>query len=1191
MLQLHRSERADRLVEALGDVLATSLPDPMAVEVVAVPTRGVERWLTQRLSHRLGAPPGSEEGVCANISFPFPGILIGQAIAGVCDVDPDTDPWRPERCVWTLLELIESHGEDPELVPLMAHLRAATPDDRLGRPGPLRRFATARHVADLFDHYSVHRPDLVRSWAAGVLAHPAEDPTPAWQGYLWRLLRSRLGMPSPAERFADAARRLVEVPHLLDLPERVSLFGLTRLPTSHLEVLQAVASARQVHLFLLHPSGHLWEEVAAAVQSVAADLGRADDPTARLPGNPLLRSWGRDAREMQLVLAARGVTGGEYRPVDQAAAPVSLLGRVQADIRSDRQPPGAPVAGVEDHRPVLDPTDRSLQVHACHGRARQVEVGRDAVLHLLAADETLEPRDVIVMCPDIETFAPLIHAAFGPDDPMASVDADGEEAAGTGLPRLRVRLADRSVRQTNPLLSVAAQLLELAGARITASEVLDLASRPPVARRFRFDQDDLTTLEQWMAETGVRWGLDAEHRRPWALQQVEANTWAAGLDRLLLGVTMAEGDGRMFGSTLPYDDVPSSAVDLAGRFAELIQRLGTTLDRLTGRQPVSAWVDALVTGTELLAVSAPSDNWQGDQLRRVMAEVGEAAEPAEPAGAAEVAEVGEAAEPAEPAGAAEVAEAAGSPPTSADGWPELSLAEVRDLLDSRLQGRPTRANFRTGDLTVCTLVPMRSVPHRVVVVLGLDDGAFPRHPETDGDDLLLASPRVGDRDARSEDRQLLLDAVLAATENLIITYSGRDERTNRTRPPAVPVAELLDTVAATVRLADGSPARDRVVFEHPLQPFDRRNFTRGELCDNEAWSYDRVHLAGSRAFAKQAPADPWLPGPLPPLHEPVLQLDDLVRFVQHPVQAFLRRRLGLYLSDRTDELQDALPIDLDSLEKWGVGDRLLQACLAGADPERAAAAERTRGLLPPGRLADNVLTDIREEVDRLAIAIAGLGFQPGPADSLDIHLDLPNGRGLIGTVADCRTNAVLVCTYSRLGPKHRLGAWVRFLAVSAARPELDITVISVGRGRTGNQPPQAARLDSLAATPAERRQRAFNELAVILDLYDRGLRAPLPLACKTSAAWAEARHRGKDEHDAGRIASGEWAEGNFPERNDAEHRYVWGTPCDFERLTEQPPAADERGSGGPASETSRFATMACRLWYPLLAHEHLGPAV
>jgi exodeoxyribonuclease V gamma subunit len=916
LLQLHRSERADRLVEALGEVLATPLADPMTAEVVAVPTRGVERWLTQRLSHRLGAPSGGREGVCANISFPFPGTLIGRATAAACDIDPAADPWRPERCVWAVVELIDHHAEDPALAPLIQHLRAATPDDRAGRPGRLRRFASARHVADLFDHYAVHRPDLVRAWAAGLAVEPDEDPTPAWQAHLWRLLRSRLAVPSPAERFAQAAGRLAEAPDLLDLPERVSLFGLTRLPASYLEVLQAVAEGRQVHLFLLHPSGQLWDKVAGAAPGPAPDLDRAHDPTARLAANPLLRSWGRDAREMQLVLAGRRVSGGEHRPVQENQAPLTLLGRLQADIRADRRPAGPALAGEADRRPLLGPIDRSLQVHSCHGRARQVEVVRDAVLHLLAGDETLEPRDVIVMCPDIEAFAPLIHAAFGPDDPAGSAADDGGDAASSGLPRLRVRLADRSVRQTNPLLSVAAQLLQLAGARVTASEVLDLASRPPVARRFRFDQDDLSTLEQWVADTGIRWGLDADHRRPWDLGHVGANTWAAGLDRLLLGVTMAEGDGRLFGATLPYDDVPSSDVDLVGRFTELLHRLATTLDHLTGHQPVRAWIEALVAGTELLAVSPLSDSWQHEQLRRVLAEVTDTAD---------------------------LVTGPGDRPAGEEGGLELSLAEVRDLLDHRLEGRPTRANFRTGDLTVCTLVPMRSVPHRVVALLGLDDGAFPRHPETDGDDLLLAGPRVGDRDARSEDRQLLLDALLAATEHLIVTYSGRDERTNRVRPPAVPVAELLDAVDATVRLAGGAPAREQVVLNHPLQPFDARNFTPGDLWGAEPWSYDRVQLSGARAAAHQAPAGPWLPGPLASLPEPVLQLDHLVSFAEHPVRAFLRRRLGLYLSDRTDQIEDELPIDLDALEKWGVGDRLLRARLAGTEPERAAAAER------PGR--------------------------------------------------------------------------------------------------------------------------------------------------------------------------------------------------------------------------------------------------
>jgi exodeoxyribonuclease V gamma subunit len=308
--------------------------------------------------------------------------------------------------------------------------------------------------------------------------------------------------------------------------------------------------------------------------------------------------------------------------------------------------------------------------------------------------------------------------------------------------------------------------------------------------------------------------------------------------------------------------------------------------------------------------------------------------------------------------------------------------------------------------------------------------------------------------------------------------------------------------------------------------------------------------------------------------------------VEHPVRAFLRRRLALYLSDRTDELADALPIELDALEKWGVGDRLLQASLAGAHPEVAAVAERARGFLPPGRLADDILTGVAEDVRKLAAAIAALGHAAGPADSLDIHLDLPGGRGLIGTVPDRRGDTILVCTYSRLAAKHRLGAWVRFLSLSAARPELDATVITVGRDPGRNPAPLAATLGPLASSGPDRRQQAFQHLAVILDLYDRGMRTPLPVACNTSAAWAEARHVGKDMEEAFNRAIEKWDDDRFPgEKSNPEHRYVWGPDYPLASLREERPAADEDGAGWPATETDRFGRLACRLWYPLLSHE------
>ena len=474
LLHVHRAERADGLIEALGGILADPPADPFTPEVVAVPTRGIERWLTQRMSTRLGAARGGSDGVCANVAFPSPHALAAGAVAVATGVDPELDPWRPERAVWPLLEVVGECLREPWLRSLAVHLGAEHDAARRAR-----RFATVRHVAELLDRYSLHRPAMVRGWARGEVDLPAQA---AWQAELWRRLRDRLAEPSPAERLETACERLRAAPALLDLPERVSLFGLTRLPEGHLDVLRALAAGREVHLFLLHPSPALWERIAGRPPVVR----RCEDATAALPANRLLASWGQDAREMQLVLGAH--ERAEHHHALEPDGRDTLLARIQADVRADRAPAGAPLPDASDTRPRLDPADRSIQVHACHGRARQVEVLRDAILHLLADDDTLEPRDVIVMCPDIETFAPLIQATFGAGEVVAD---DELEPLPPELqpPDLRVRLADRSLRQTNPLLGVVAELIELAGRRVTASEVLDLADREPVRRRFQLEDE------------------------------------------------------------------------------------------------------------------------------------------------------------------------------------------------------------------------------------------------------------------------------------------------------------------------------------------------------------------------------------------------------------------------------------------------------------------------------------------------------------------------------------------------------------------------------------------------------------------------------------------------------------------------------------------------------------------------------
>jgi exodeoxyribonuclease V gamma subunit len=731
------------------------------------------------------------------------------------------------------------------------------------------------------------------------------------------------------------------------------------------------------------------------------------------------------------------------------------------------------------------------------------------------------------MCPDIEAFAPLVHATFG-----AAVPDEDDEPHDAVAPDLRVRLADRALRQTNPVLGVVSALLELADDRVTASQVLDLAGREPVRRRFGLDDDDLARLEEWARESGVRWGLDAAHRASFRLQQVDQGTWASGLERVLAGVTMTEDDRRLIGGVLPLDDVDSAAIDLAGRFAELVDRLHETLDALAAPKSVAAWTEAIARGADLLTRTTDRDAWQRRELDRLLGDVGD-----------------------ESAGATET----------------LALGELRALLHERLQGRPTRANFRTGHLTFCTLVPMRSVPHRVVCLLGLDDDVFPRKAPRDGDDLRLEDPHVGERDPRSEDRQLLLDAVMAAQDRLLITYTGHDERTNAERPPAVPVGELLDVIERT---ADG----DARVVHHPLQPFDPRNFIAPD-----PWSFDRTTLAGARKLTTERPErPPFLPAALDAVGSPVVELDDLVRFVQHPVRAFLRERLGLSLGDWSTDVEDALPVELDSLERWDIGQRMLDARLEGCDGRAVCLAEIARGHLPPGVLGQPVLAELFDTVERI-VAQAERLLGDDVATSADVRVPLLDDRVLTGTVVGLRGDTLRTTTFSRVAPKHRLTAWVRLLAITAADPATEWQAVTIGRGSDDSV--AVATIRPLGATPEERRATALDNLATLADLHDRAVREPLPMACKTSAAYAVARTRGGDERRAARAA---WETDRFPrEDDDAEHVLAFNGRRDFDDLIGEPPRDDERDRGWDASEPSRLGRYAMRLWTPLLEIEEL----
>ena len=1106
-LILHRAPRADLLVAGLAHLLRDPLPDVFEQELVLVPAKGIERWLSQQLSHRLGHSPEREDGVCAGVRFRSPHALISELTGA-----REHDPWAPDALVWPLLSVVDASAGEAWCAALSAHLGHG----QQGEDGDLRRgrrYSVARRLAGLFASYAVQRPSLLADWEAGGSTDGAGEELAGdlvWQAELWRRIVAVTGEPSPGERHRATIARLHDDAGSVDLPPRFSLFGHTRIPVTEVELLEALGTGREVHLWLPHPSEALWQ----ALGDLHGAVPRGDDASHERVAHPLLSSLGRDLRELERTLTEVAVVDAADPVPEGVEEPHTLLSWLQSDIAAN--------ATTDPTRRVVRAEDVSVQVHACHGPARQVEVLREVLLGLLADDPTLEPRDILVMCPDIEAYAPLITAAFG----MAAVVSETERHHPGH--RLRVMLADRSLTQTNPLLAVVSQLLAIAGGRAEGSRILDLLSSDPVRRRFALTENDLETITDWVENAGIRWSFDQRHRADYGLEGYVQNTWRFGLDRILAGAAVSDDAERFFDTTLPLDDVASSDIDLAGRLAEAIDRLQRITDDLVGEHPVNHWLDTIGAGVDELTSVGRSDEWQRGQLHRELA-------------------------------------ALATDPSAQD--LRLRLPDVRALMTERLAGRPTRANFRTGTLTVCTMTPMRSVPHRVVCLLGLDDGVFPRAGAVDGDDVLARRPLTGERDLRSEDRQLMLDAIMAARQTLVVTYTGATETTGLPRPPAVPLQELMDALAVTATDADV-----RVLTEHPLQAFDPRN-----LDPDDPFSFDEQSLAGARAAAAPRLPAPRLGDELLPLRPGDVELEELIAFLKNPVKEFVRKRLDVTFIDEGEETLDGIPVELDGLEAWKVGDRLLRDLLAGRAPRVALDKEWRRGVLPPGKLGWRLAKDLLDQAQPVA-DLADTLRAGRQAEALDVAVDLGGGRLLTGTVTDVYGERLVRTSFSRVGPKHWIDAWVPLLALCASRPTRPFSAGSVGRGAKGR------RGDPDAPTARAVWGPVADAHALLLDLvaiYDAGMREPLPLPLKSGHEWA-LKHR-SPEVARTKAAEYKWKSGNYPgEDADPEQVVVWGRATPLATLLAQRPRPREEIEG----ESTRLGALARRLWLPMIERVH-----
>jgi exodeoxyribonuclease V gamma subunit len=1090
---LYRSNRSERLVDALAEVVRRPLSSPLAPERIVVQSKGMERWLAMQLSRRLR--------VFANAEFPFPRHLLERAFDRVLGRrDPALPAWNERTLLWSVAALLPALLSDPAFAPIAGYLERDADGSR--------RIQLAARIARVFDDYTVYRPELLSAWERG------EDRN--WDAQLWRALVTRLGrehQSARAERFMAALRSGAFEREAL--PERLCLFGIATLPPLYLSVLSVLSEHVETHLFVLSPSREYWGDLRS--RRALPDRAAAD------AGHPLLASWGRIGREFQDLLEELTRYQERDRDLYEDPGRDSLLHALQSDVlaASNR---GAP--GDDAQRAELAPADASVRIHVCHSPMREIEVLHDQLAAVLE-DASIEAHDIVVMTPDIEAYAPVIEAVFGQKN---------------GRPQLPYSVSDRKTRSTHEVALALYALCDALSGRLPLRAVLDLLSLDCIRQRFAITSEELDPLRAWIEQSGIRWGQDAAHRLEVGQPELEDNTWRFGLERMLLGYAMsstaprlhggAATDGperRMYHGTLPFEAIEGGAAELLGKLCELCERLFRQRAALRGSRDMAAWHDALLALLADMVDAGAANAHEHTLIARALGELRDGAVGAGFDAAIDLRSV---------------------------------LGQLESLLDASL---PARGLLARG-ITFCQLVPMRSIPFKVVCLIGLNDEAFPGRSNALGFDRMSerGERRAGDRSRRDDDRYMMLEALLSARQQLIATYVGRGVHDNHVVPPSVVIGELIDAVKQGYVLPDAGPARagdgvdaardaERAIEQHlcvvhRLHAFSPRYFdARG---DARLFSFARHYCEGAQALGGARSDPPLLAGRLPDTPLTEITIEELIEWLTKPIASFLKQRLGLYLGDDLDPLPSREPLTLSGLDRWQLGTDLLGFTLRGADLAELWPAMRARGTLPLGAVGRVEYEELLPEIDALA-RIAAADRAGAKLEPLAVSFDLEGVR-ITGTLHGLWPGGQLCSSYSRIGRRFEFAHFIRHVVLGCAlarEPHRDYPERSVVVARPADKADALVRVEfSKLADP----------LALLSDwlvLLREARCRPLPFVYEVARAYADAAARaapGVDpdaRHSAALSKARKEFDDGFGAKNDAYVNLVYP---ELEALIDEP---------------------------------------
>ncbi len=1023
-LILYKSNRLENLARRLAqETLRPPLSSPFVTEQIIVPAQGLAQWLKLELAR--------QHGIVANVKLPFPRAFFFGLMEKMLSAEARTGLIEPDALTWRLMEKLDPLLDQPAFKEIKNYLTSS--------PDPRRKFQLAERIAGLFDQYSVYRPEWIDAWQRGRDKH--------WQAELWRAAMSD-GLACQGKFLFELLNELKRpVCAKTKLPERLSVFCPTSLPPVYLEVFQSLARHIPVHLFWLSPCAEYWGDITSALEDEAIQTGRGKGKLSPRElhldrGHSLLAAWGKTGREFQRLITDLQMVNEEVEDFYEPA-PKNLLGHVQRSILN-----------LEDHRdkdPLeINRTDRSVQIHNCHSPLRELQVLRNHLLEWFTDDATLSPQDILVMLPNVETYAPFIKGVFDNAEP--------------GSPAIPYTLADQGARQESPLANAYADLLQLVTSRLTATEVMDFFETPAVRRRFSVVESELPQIREWIQNAGIRWGRDAAQRTKLGLPATDEHTWEHGRSRLLLGYAMTDDGDTIFNGMLPCENIEGTVTELLGRWLDFQKQFFAALDKLTKPRTLEDWATTLNELLDELFSPEPAEEFAANAIRLIL-----------------------------------------------DGLRQQQLKSgfadlvpfiiILESILPKLSEEPSGKAILRGRVTFSGLNPMRNLPFRAICVLGLDDKSFPRRPAPLSFDLMAAKPKTGDASRRDDDRYLFLEMLLAAREKFYISYVGQSLSDNSPRQPSVVASELLDYLGARFHLAgtildpklqpqETPLISELLVTRHRLHGFNPAYFQADKSKNPRLFSYSPADAEISRHIAnrtKRGSLKPFLSEPLalPDGDWKIVSLTDLQRFFQNPSKYFIERRLEFRLPDDHEILSDEEPFSVDGLDAFKFKQEIIEASIEQRPPQKLLAAWQGSGQLPPGATGKVVANDLfaktrpiieslRQHVGTAKIFQQSIKLQLGDF-TLEGELPLHRGVGLVR------------CRAAKASPTAHLKMWIEHLALQ---------LVKSAEAKTSR-------------LIAEDGIWVFNEVAdaesilkALLETYFCGLTKPLPFFPVSSFAFA-----------------------------------------------------------------------------------------